>query len=95
MGHKSPVFLEHEYLDHICMEHRGKVMNSVVLYKTFCISDRIVSDREEFDINLFPLTAKEQNDRRLVDFRHSTAPPENLLDVEAYLKSFDDLKVET
>lgn len=45
------------YLDHICSEHRGASMGEVVLYKTKCINDRIATDEDDFDVNLYPTTA--------------------------------------
>lgn len=93
LGYKSKGMFEDEYLDHISQEHRGFVMNSVVLYKTCCISDHVCADSESYDINLFPLTAEEQTNRRLVDFQLAPAVSENLLDVDEYLTSFGDLRV--
>lgn len=31
----------------------------MVLYRTYCVDDRVCQDIEEFDINLFPLIASE------------------------------------
>ncbi|KAK4497340.1 hypothetical protein PRZ48_011791 [Zasmidium cellare] len=45
------------YLDHICQEHRGTNLGDVVLYRTGCINDRIATEEDEFDINLYPVTA--------------------------------------
>lgn len=64
LGEKSPVFAGTDtYLAHV-QEHRGHMMNEVILYKTKCIADRIAEDEEEYDINLWPLSTKEQVDRR-------------------------------
>lgn len=43
------------YLEHILNEHRGRALGDVVLYKTGCINDRIADDKDEFDINLYPM----------------------------------------
>lgn len=49
------------YLEHIAQEHRGKSIGDIVLYKLGCVNDRICEDDEEFDINLFPIGAIEDD----------------------------------
>ena len=93
LGFKPAEMNEAAYLDHISDEHRGSVLNSVALYKTFCISDREYDDEEDFDINLLPLTPQEQADRRYVNFQLFMAASGSFMDVGAYLQSLDDLKL--
>ncbi|KAI5359786.1 hypothetical protein Slin14017_G093470 [Septoria linicola] len=49
------------YLDHVSSVHRGRNMDSVLLYKTRCLNDHIANDREAFDINLWPSTASKES----------------------------------
>ena len=44
-------------LEHISNEHRGTAISEVVLYKTLCVIDHVCEGKEEFDINLIPLTS--------------------------------------
>jgi hypothetical protein len=44
------------YFDHIAQEHRGSALSPVVLFRARCIDDRICTDKDEFDINLYPRT---------------------------------------
>lgn len=46
------------YLDHIASEHKGRDLGQVVEYKTKCINNQIANDQENYDINLWPSTAK-------------------------------------
>ncbi|KAK0271200.1 hypothetical protein LTR35_000170 [Friedmanniomyces endolithicus] len=63
---KSPVYFGTDtYLDHVSSSHRGQITSEVVLYKTKGVVDRIASDQEDFDMNLFPLDAQEQGKRRM------------------------------
>ena len=57
LGATAPVMQGTDlYLEHIAQEHRGKVLGGVVLTQTRCIDDRICTDKDEFDINLYPRT---------------------------------------
>jgi hypothetical protein len=47
------------YFDHIAQKHRGSSISQVVLYKTNCVTDRVCTDEEDFDINLYPLISAE------------------------------------
>ncbi|EME39858.1 hypothetical protein DOTSEDRAFT_91218 [Dothistroma septosporum NZE10] len=51
------------YLEHIVNEHRGRPLGDVVLYKTGCINDRIADDKDEFDVNLFPMAMDNTKER--------------------------------
>jgi hypothetical protein len=44
------------YFDHIAQEHRGSALNPVVLFRAGCVDDRICTDKDEFDVNLYPRT---------------------------------------
>lgn len=62
-GEKSPVFHGTDfYLEHV-QKHRGYI-GEVVLYKARCVNDRVCDDSEDFDINLFPLSADETRARK-------------------------------
>ncbi|KAK0305607.1 hypothetical protein LTR01_006754 [Friedmanniomyces endolithicus] len=65
-GDKSPIYFGTDtYLDHVSSSHRGQITSEVVLYKTKGVVDRIASDEEDFDMNLFPLDTQEQGKRRM------------------------------
>lgn len=65
LGEMSPVYHGTDVLlSHIAEVHRGQGMGDVILYKTKCIADHVADDEEEFDINLFPLSAREQATRK-------------------------------
>ncbi|TKA75543.1 hypothetical protein B0A55_03531 [Friedmanniomyces simplex] len=64
LGDKSPVYFGTDtYLAHVS-SHRGQVLSEVVLYKAKAVVDRVASDQEDFDMNLFPLNTQEQTKRR-------------------------------
>ncbi|KAK1061631.1 hypothetical protein LTR12_009050 [Friedmanniomyces endolithicus] len=65
LGDKSPIYFGTDtYLDHVS-SHRGQISSEVVLYKTKGVVDRIASDQEDFDMNLFPLDIQELGKRRM------------------------------
>lgn len=75
LGEKSPVYQGTDILlSHIAEVHRGQGMGDVILYKTKCIADHVADDEEDFDINLFPLSAREQAFRK-----RSEVLPDDLL----------------
>jgi hypothetical protein len=66
-GERQLYYGREKYLEHIAQQHRGQVIGDIVLYKLGCVNDRICDDDEDFDINLYPPGAKEEelgNDRR-------------------------------
>ncbi|KAK3071022.1 hypothetical protein LTR53_009418 [Teratosphaeriaceae sp. CCFEE 6253] len=64
LGDSGPVYFGTDtYLEHVS-SHRGQALSEVVLYKTKCILDRVASETEEFDIDLFPLDGAEQARRK-------------------------------
>ena len=80
LGLQAPVIQGTDlYLNHIIEEHRGRVISDVVLYKTGCVNDRVCEDKEEFDINLYPLMPAEQTHLR----KQSEVLSDDLLNVSA------------
>ncbi|KAK4553394.1 hypothetical protein LTR86_009451 [Recurvomyces mirabilis] len=91
-GEKGAVYFGTDmYLEHVST-HRGQALSEVVVYKSQAIVDRIVEvdehDGTEFDINLFPLTTKEENQRK----RSEVLSDELLEYVEAKRKQEEDDK---
>ncbi|EMD00159.1 hypothetical protein BAUCODRAFT_367082 [Baudoinia panamericana UAMH 10762] len=68
LGDKSPAYAGTDmYLEHVATAHRAQALSDIILYKTKCVSDRVAEDSEDFDINLLPLSATEQIERRQSD----------------------------
>ena len=73
----TPVFHGTDvYLDHVA-SHRGQPLGEVVLYKTKCVADRVAENDEEFDVNLYPLSAQEEMKRK-----QSSILPDELLGLD-------------
>ena len=54
-GNEAPIISRiRQFLDHVA-QHRGRFIDGSVLLRTVCISDRLATEQERFDINLPPL----------------------------------------
>ena len=78
------------YFDHIAQKHRGSKISQVVLYKTNCVTDRVCTDEEDFDINLYPLNSavqekadEESSVECKLDPFHNAAPRQSLTKQDA------------
>ncbi|KAL2356150.1 hypothetical protein BJ546DRAFT_592190 [Cryomyces antarcticus] len=74
-GRRSPNLAGTDTLLEHISRHRGEDLDKVVLYNTKCITGRIASDEEEFDINLEPL--KDSEISRRDSFRPTSLVPDS------------------
>ena len=51
---ETVIYTLNTYLDHVSHEHRIVPLSDVVRYRTRCVNDRVCTDDDKFDINIFP-----------------------------------------
>jgi len=55
-GKEAVIYTLNTYLDHVGRDHRGELLDEVLLFRTKCVNDRVCGLGDDFDINLFPVT---------------------------------------
>lgn len=60
-GSEAVIYTFNTYLDHVGRDHRGEVLDEVLLFRTKCVNDRVCGLGDEFDINLFPVDDRKES----------------------------------